>query len=401
MRLAARIGRFGSGAHWARRSLGNMRGTIIAGTIAILLAGPALAGFEDGKQAAMRGDYATAYAEWRPLADRGHADAQFLLGLMYREGRAVKQDLAEALVWLRLAAEQDHADARFFLARALREGQGTGRDLEEAARWYRLAAGQGHAEAAFILGLMYRKGEGVAVDGGEAARWYRKAADLGHGEARFTLGAITEEGRSVPKDLVRAYAWYTLAGESGVELGAVLRERVARQMEPEQIAAARALTEELRAGRPAAAPPAPEKPAPVTETAAPSKPEAPPAPKPTPPPSEKVAPDKAPKSAVAALETTPESGAADRATADGQAAYRVRLAAYRSTENLDKGWKMLRRAHTDLLGKLVVSRHRVDLGAGKGVFHRLEVGPLANRAAAVALCTALKARKVDCIVVAP
>lgn len=363
-----------------------MRGIAIVAALAIL-AMPARAGFEEGKQAAMRGDYAAAYAEWRPLADRGHADAQFLLGLMYREGRAVKQDLVEALVWLRLAAEQEHADARFFLARALREGQGTGRDLEEAARWYRLAAEQGHAEAAFILGLMYRKGEGVVADDSEAARWYRKAADLGHGQARFTLGAITEEGRSVRKDFVRAYAWYTLAGESGIELGAVLRERVARQMKPEQIAAARALTDELRAGRPAAAAPAPEKPAPV--------------PKPAPPPREKAAPKKAPRSAVAALEKAPEGGAAGDATAGGDAAYRVRLAAYRSTENLAKGWEMLRRAHTDLLGKLQSSRHRVDLGAEKGVFHRLEAGPFANRADAVALCAALKARKVDCIVVAP
>jgi TPR repeat protein len=344
---------------------------------------PAWAGFEDGKQAAMRGDYAAAYAEWRPLADRGHADAQFLIGLMYREGRAVNQDLVEALVWLRLAAEQDHADARFFLARALREGQGTERDHEEAARWYRLAAEQGHAEAAFTLGLMYRKGEGVAADDAQAARWYRKAADLGHGQARFTLGAITEEGRSVRKDLVQAYAWYTLAGESGIELGAVLRERVARQMKPDEIAAARALTGELRAGRRVVAAPAPEKSAPPPKIAAvpepaPVLPPAPP-PKPAPPPSEKAAPEK-----------TPEAPA-----------YRVRLAAYRSIENLAKGWKMLRRAHADLLGKLTESRHRVDLGAEKGVYHRLEVGPFANRADAAALCAALKSRKVDCIVVSP
>jgi cell division septation protein DedD len=150
------------------------------------------------------------------------------------------------------------------------------------------------------------------------------------------------------------------------------------------------VTEVLRAGRRAAAAPAPEKSVPL------------PTPKPAPPPSEKAAPERAPKSAVAALEKAPEGGAAAaRATADRVRAYRVRLAAYRSTENLAKGWKILRRAHTDLLGKLQSSRHRVDHGAEKGVFHRLEVGPFANRADAAALCAALKSRKVDCIVVAP
>ncbi len=37
--------------------------------------------FEKGRDAYMRGDYATALREWRPLAERGHADAQFKLGV--------------------------------------------------------------------------------------------------------------------------------------------------------------------------------------------------------------------------------------------------------------------------------------------------------------------------------
>ena len=45
-----------------------------------------------------RGDYATAYQVWHPLADQGSADAQYYLGIMYDNGDGVLQDYAEALV---------------------------------------------------------------------------------------------------------------------------------------------------------------------------------------------------------------------------------------------------------------------------------------------------------------
>ena len=45
------------------------------------LAVPANAGpFEDGRAAYQRGDYATAFKLWRPLAEQGDSEAQFALG---------------------------------------------------------------------------------------------------------------------------------------------------------------------------------------------------------------------------------------------------------------------------------------------------------------------------------
>ena len=62
--------------------------------------------------AAKRGDYATALREWKPLAEQGNADAQFNLGLMYRNGEGVQQDHEESAKWFRRAAEQGHAGAQ-------------------------------------------------------------------------------------------------------------------------------------------------------------------------------------------------------------------------------------------------------------------------------------------------
>ncbi len=47
-----------------------------------------------------------AVASLRAAAERGDADAQYELGLMYLEGLGVKQDNAEAYAWIRTAAAQ-------------------------------------------------------------------------------------------------------------------------------------------------------------------------------------------------------------------------------------------------------------------------------------------------------
>ncbi len=44
---------------------------------------------------------------------------------------------------------------------------------------------------------------------------------------------------------------------------------------------------------------------------------------------------------------------------------------------------------------------RVDLGAGKGIFYRLQAGPIPDRETADTLCAELKRQKVGCLVVEP
>ncbi len=60
--------------------------------------------YKAGWEAYHQMDYATALRHWRPLAQQGHALAQFILGRMYRDGLGVLQDLVMAYVWLNLAA---------------------------------------------------------------------------------------------------------------------------------------------------------------------------------------------------------------------------------------------------------------------------------------------------------
>ena len=79
-----------------------LRNFLKAGLIALaLLAGfatPVAAGpFEDGLTAAIRGDFATAFRLWHPLAEQGDAGAQFNLGLMYGDGQDIPQNVNFAI----------------------------------------------------------------------------------------------------------------------------------------------------------------------------------------------------------------------------------------------------------------------------------------------------------------
>ena len=67
---------------------------------------PVFAGFDEGLAAYNKKDYAMVLKEWRPLAARGNAQAQFKLGWMYEGGQGVSSNDKQAVAWFRKAAEQ-------------------------------------------------------------------------------------------------------------------------------------------------------------------------------------------------------------------------------------------------------------------------------------------------------
>jgi len=162
----------------------------------------AQADFTDGFTAFTKGDYATALKEWKPLAELGHADAQYNLGVMYEKGRGVTQDYKEAFKWYRLAANQGVANAQFNLGVMYDTGKGATQDHKEAVRWWRLAAKQGIAEAQYNLGVMYRTGSGVALNNVQAHMWFNISATSGFADAR--IGRDHIEKKMTPSQIANA-----------------------------------------------------------------------------------------------------------------------------------------------------------------------------------------------------
>ena len=57
---------------------------------------PSWANFLAGEDAYLREDYERALEEWQPLAKGGNAEAQNMLGYMYRYGQGVQQDFEQS-----------------------------------------------------------------------------------------------------------------------------------------------------------------------------------------------------------------------------------------------------------------------------------------------------------------
>ncbi len=75
---------------------------------------------------------------------------------------------------------------------------------------------------------------------------------------------------------------------------------------------------------------------------------------------------------------------------------KVQLAAVKTEAAAKTEWAKLQRAHPAQLGQLSLSVQKVDKGA-EGVFYRIQAGPLADKAAAKALCAELAKQKQACI----
>ncbi len=110
--------------------------------------------FKEGVAAYHRGDYRTAFCEFKALAELGDASAQYNIGLMYAKRQAVPKDYREAAKWYRKAAVQGEARAQLNLGALYSKGRGVHRNCKLAHMWYSLSAAQGDNMAARNLDLI-------------------------------------------------------------------------------------------------------------------------------------------------------------------------------------------------------------------------------------------------------
>lgn len=153
------------------------------GILAVVTPLPAQADFAAGMVAARQGDFATALAEWTPLAEAGDRDAQANLALMYDQGAGVEPDPLRALDLFLAAADQGHSLAAYRAGLAYQMGKGVPVDPGQAVRWFRVSAENGYPGGIYELGYSYHQGEGVAADSQEALKWFYVAAALSWGNA--------------------------------------------------------------------------------------------------------------------------------------------------------------------------------------------------------------------------
>ena len=80
--------------------------------------------------------------------------------------------------------------------------------------------------------------------------------------------------------------------------------------------------------------------------------------------------------------------------------YRLQVASVKTEDGAKQEWERIRKQNADILGSLPYRADRVDLG-DRGVFFRVQIGPIADAIDAERICSALRDRKVGCILVKP
>ena len=166
-----------------------MRAIILAGCVALLLAGPARADFAAGKAAFDQGDFATAEREWRPLAEAGDAEAQYRLGNVLQAQRAA-QDTEEFMDLFGATSQNEPAPGEPGLA----EEEWSDPFAEPAAGGVPAPLTRTETEAQH-----------------EEAKWFRRAAVQGHPLAQFELHNVVLYQE---RDRVEALMWLLLANRN-------------------------------------------------------------------------------------------------------------------------------------------------------------------------------------------
>jgi uncharacterized protein len=167
-------------------------------------------------------------------AERGHAEAQYILGNAYSVGEMVPVDYAEAARWWFSAAEQGHEkaldnlgnlsywakaaaggdpDALFWLGNAYI--MSTPPDYRKAVSSWKAAAEKGQVRASYNLGLAYFNGYGVERNYSESYRFWKTAAEAGHAEAQAGLAELYYQGIGVQKNPSEYLRWITRSAEAG------------------------------------------------------------------------------------------------------------------------------------------------------------------------------------------
>ena len=143
------------------------------------------------------------------LANKGDAEAQYHVGMMYNNGIGAQKNPRQAFEWFQKSAASNDPLGAYKLG-CYYDGQGAGivtSDSDEALKYKLIAAKAGYALAQHDVAILYdRQGNSE-----EALKWWKLAGDQGFPDALYSLSRSYSAGKGAPKDLSLSYAYFKLS----------------------------------------------------------------------------------------------------------------------------------------------------------------------------------------------
>jgi uncharacterized protein len=143
------------------------------------------------------------------LANKGDAEAQYHVGMMYNNGIGTQQDPKQAFGWFEKSAA-GHDPLGAFKLGCYYAGQFAGvvKTDEDAALKYKLVSAEaGYSLAQHDVAVHYARLGNFE----EAVKWLKLASDQGYDSSLWGLSSSYHDGKGVPQDLSRAFAYFSLA----------------------------------------------------------------------------------------------------------------------------------------------------------------------------------------------
>lgn len=169
-----------------------------------------------------------AAAELEQIACQGDPHAQYLMGLLFRDGGLLVPNAEQAKHWLELSA-QELSDAQYALGKLYLSDDSDIHHPAKGLYWLQQAADSGHQYAAYRLGKEYLTGENISKDTTRAAAYLRQAAKQANPYAQYLLGKLYLMGEGVPKDKDAAQYWFSVAERNDHAYAGYFLDRMERQ----------------------------------------------------------------------------------------------------------------------------------------------------------------------------
>lgn len=169
-----------------------------------------------------------AAAELEQIACQGDPHAQYIMGLLYRDGGLLVPDAEQAKHWLELSA-QELSDAQYALGKLYLSDDPDIHDPAKGLYWLQQAADRGHEYAAYRLGREYLAGDNISKDTVKAAAYLHQAAEQSNPYAQYLLGKLYLTGEGVPEDRESAQYWLSMAEQNGHTYAAYFLDRMEQE----------------------------------------------------------------------------------------------------------------------------------------------------------------------------
>ena len=170
-----------------------------------------------------------AATELEKLAGEGDVHAQFLTGVLYRDGGLLIPDTKKARYWMEQAAKYELPQAQYALGKLLLSDDPDVHDSSEGIRWMKAAAQNGNDYAAYALGKEYLTGKHVVKNLDSATEYLHQAAQADNPWAQYLLGKLYLMDEGVERDENTAYQWFQAAAEQGHTYAQFFVDRIEQQ----------------------------------------------------------------------------------------------------------------------------------------------------------------------------